>query len=264
MACVAGMVGVEAHVPEGTPKDYCEQITARDGLANHGGSYADMTPAIGKDSFNTQETSTHDFADGAGALAWAGSAADGNTAEDCNPLVLDPVLGIPLPGDFDRHYEWAIGGAFLLARDQPLATTVLDSSGAQVVVVGDGSLKCFGTGADHYEGTFSEPLEIWLHVQGAAPSEALLEWRVAVDWPRPGALNLPCGDGLIERCSPADIPGVTCNTADWSTTFIGTRVTGTVALIDWPSGADGAYHVIVGNADPDKPSAAARGHVTTS
>ena len=71
------------HIPEGTPKDYCEE---------------------------PYEWEFHEYVSPADGRFLA-PPADGNLSGDCD------VDGVP--GDFDGHREWTPGGAWLAARSEP-------------------------------------------------------------------------------------------------------------------------------------------------
>lgn len=81
---LATLPATDAHrgsdLPNGTPKPYCEWFW--------------------------DDKMAHDYASPATGVL-LGPPLDGN-AEDCD--------GDGLPGDMDGHYEWAVGGAWLVAR----------------------------------------------------------------------------------------------------------------------------------------------------
>lgn len=127
-----------AHNPAGSPKNYCEAPF---------------------------EWNTHDYGPLAnGQFVFIG--VDGNQAGDCN--------GDGIPGDYDGHHEWASGGAFLLAENNP-------GPG------GPGTIACFNEPAHHpYFGPIT--------VIDAGPSP-YVGFYVAVDTVSILSTS-PCGDNI--------------------------------------------------------------------
>lgn len=213
----------------GTPKDYCEDAKGDYRTHDYG-----FVPATGRVHRTVKVIGVPGLGGGgtgaSGGPQAVGGAADGAPAGACPTSGWNGIEG-------DGHYEFAYGGAFLLAC--PYACTANFISG--------GSYECWGTYADH---TWSR-----IYVQdkvllGGVP------FTVAADHGRNGE---PCGDGIVEPCTGATYVG--CNPLDQMLT----QPPAYGMLANWADptfrpGADGSYAVFVGS--PSEQTATV-GHVWT-
>jgi len=198
-----------AHTPPG-PKNFCE---------------------------SSNDWSEHDFVAGNGHLLWGSPLQDGNLLGDCN--------GDTVPGDYDGHLEFAVGGGYLAA-----ANGGVYASGPWLGASW-GSVACLGENADHTPAT-----EVSVSATGTGGA---VGFSVTSDYardavpadtdPQTGAQTI-CGDHLIEPCdptSPTDVDQVTCNAKDGEL-IVPPAALGSLSNAGTPTfgpGQNGAYVVFI-------------------
>jgi len=244
---------VVAHTPPG-PKNFCEQWSD---LAQHdywtSGAFATVPDHGGAGQAWLYLHSNAVYGDAAPnhlTGPW-----DGNLATDCNA---DTV-----PADYDRHKEFAIGGA-VLAADNGGVYASGTWTGASW-----GSQACLGEDADHTPQTTITVTDAATggavgvsvtadYARDAVPADA------GPDHIRGTGDDTICGDHVIEPCGAGGINQVTCNVNDKGIDCpplpIGTPSNSCTPGFN--AGQNGAYEVLVwSSANAAHPGSATTGHI---